>query len=100
MRRHRRYLYCLKNYKETLKDIINSQNSACNDGILKDIYAIEQLTKKDEVFTIDYYIQIYKENEIIYNELLNMKKNINNDKEYYASLNYLTYTPRVNNETI
>lgn len=96
IRKHRRYLYCLKNYKETLLDVVYNRSSSFEKGILKDIYTIEQLNKKDSIFNIDFYIQKYKDNQIIYKELLNMKDNINNDKEYYASLNYLTYKPRSN----
>jgi len=91
--KHQRYFYCLENYKETLNDIIYKRSRSFEQGILNDSYMIEQLHKKDSKFNIDYYIKEYKNSTIIYNELLNMKDNINNDKEYYASLNYLTYKP-------
>jgi len=54
-----------------------------------DAYAIEQLFKKDEIFNIDFYIKVYSDNKEVLEELLHMKKNINNDIEYYASLEYL-----------
>jgi len=54
-----------------------------------DKYAIEQLFNKDKIFNIDVFINIYKENQKILDELIHMKKNIDNNREYYASLEYL-----------
>jgi hypothetical protein len=94
IRKHRRYLYCLKNYKETLLDVVCNRSCSFEEGILNDKYTIEKLYAKHMIFNVDFYIKRYKDNHIIYKELLNMKDNINNDKEYYASLNYLTYKSR------
>ncbi|MDD2640286.1 MAG: hypothetical protein PHS65_04765, partial [Arcobacteraceae bacterium] len=89
MRKHRRYLYCLKQYKRTLKSVIKKQEDKTKYYSLIEIYDREQLQKKDTVFTIDFYIEKYKGNELVLKELKNMKLNTDNDIEYYASLNFL-----------
>lgn len=89
MRKHRRYLYCLKQYKRALKSIIKQEEDKTKYYSLIESYHIEQLQKKDTYFTIDKIIKIYQDNPIVLNELKNMELNINNDVEYYASLNFL-----------
>ncbi len=94
MRKHRRYLYCLKQYKGALKSIIKREEDKRKYYSLIEIYDREQLQKKDKIFTIDFYIEKYKDNDLILNELNNMKLNIDNDVEYYASLNFLCENER------
>lgn len=89
MRKHRRYLYCLKQYKRALKSVIKNEEDKTKYYSLVEIYDREQLQKKDKVFTIDFYTKKYKDNEVVLKELSNMQLNANNDKEYYASLNFL-----------
>ncbi|MFY4807903.1 hypothetical protein ACOTVK_05010 [Aliarcobacter butzleri] len=89
MRKHRRYLYCLKHYKKALKSIITKKEDKTKYYSSIEIYDQEQLQKKDKIFTIDFYIKKYKDNKLILNELKNMKQNISNNAEYYASLNFL-----------
>lgn len=89
MRKHRRYLYCLKQYKKALKSIITKEEDKTKYYSFIEIYDQEQLQKKDKIFTIDFYIKKYKDNKLILNELKNMKQNISNNTEYYASLNFL-----------
>lgn len=89
MRKHRRYLYCLKQYKRALKSIIKKQEDKTKYTRLIDLYDYEQLQKKDKIFTIDFFIKKYKDDRLVLNELINMKLNISNDAEYYASLNFL-----------
>jgi hypothetical protein len=95
MRKHRRYLYCLKQYKRVLKSVIKNQEDKTKYYSLIEIYDREQLHKKDKIFTIDFYIEKYKDNKIALNELKNMKLNIYNDVEYYASLNFLWETEKL-----
>lgn len=90
MRKHRRYLYCLKQYKRTLKFVIKNEEDKTQYYSLIQHYFIEQLQKKDTHFTIDKIIRIYQDNPIILNELRNMELNFYNDAEYYASLNFLS----------
>jgi hypothetical protein len=90
MRKHRRYLYCLKQYKRTLKSVIKNEEDKTKYYSLIDRYYIEQLQKKDTYFRIDKIIKIYQDNPIILNELKNMELNFYNDAEYYASLNFLS----------
>jgi hypothetical protein len=89
MRKHRRYLYCLKQYKRVLKSMIKKEEDKTKYYSLIEIYDQEQLQKKDKIFTIDFYIKKYKNNKVILNELRNMKLHIDCNKEYYASLNFL-----------
>ena len=89
LRKHRRYLYCMKQYKRALKFTIKEEISKNKFINLIELYDYEQLQKKDKVFTIDFYIKKYKNNSLIIEELKNMKSNINNNAEYYASLNFL-----------
>ncbi|QKJ23231.1 hypothetical protein [Poseidonibacter lekithochrous] len=89
MRKHRRYLFCLKQYKKVLLEVIRDIPTKTNYYHLIKSYDYEQLNKKDSVFTIDFYLDKYKENKLVYKELLNMKNNKSNNKEYYASLNFL-----------
>lgn len=89
MKKHRRYLYCLKQYKKALKSIITKEEDKTKYYSFIEIYDQEQLQKKDKIFTIDFYIKKYKDNKLILNELKNMKQNISNNTEYYASLNFL-----------
>jgi hypothetical protein len=79
----------LKQYKRTLKSVIKKQEDKTKYYSLIEIYDREQLQKKDTVFTIDFYIEKYKGNELVLKELKNMKLNTDNDIEYYASLNFL-----------
>ena len=90
MRKHRRYLYCLKQYKRTLKSVIKNEEDKTKYYSFIDRYYIEQLQKKDTYFTIDKIIKIYQDNPIVLYELKNMKLNFYNDAEYYASLNFLS----------
>lgn len=90
MRKHRRYLYCLKQYKRALKSVIKNEEDKTKYYSLIEIYDREQLQKKDEVFTIDFYTKKYKDNEVVLKELKNMELNFYNDAEYYASLNFLS----------
>ena len=94
MRKHRRYLYCLKQYKRALKSVLKKQEDKTKYYSLIEIYDREQLQKKDTVFTINFYIEKYKDNELVLNELNNMKQNIDNEPEYYASLNFLCENER------
>lgn len=89
MRKHRRYLYCLRQYKRALKYTIKAQEDKTDYTHLIELYDNEQLQKKDKVFTIDFYIKKYQGNDLILNELKNMKLNVDNNMEYYASLNFL-----------
>jgi hypothetical protein len=89
MRKHRRYLYCLKQYKRVLKSMIKKEEDKTKYYSLIEVYDREQLQKKDKIFTIDFYIKKYKNNRVILNELENMKLYIDFNKEYYASLNFL-----------
>lgn len=90
MRKHRRYLYCLKQYKRALKSVIKNEEDKTKYYSLIEIYDREQLQKKDKVFTIDFYTKKYKDNEVVLKELKNMELNFYNDAEYYASLNFLS----------
>ena len=90
MRKHRRYLYCLKQYKRALKSVIKNDEDKTKYYSLIEIYDREQLQKKDKVFTIDFYTKKYKDNEVVLKELKNMELNFYNDAEYYASLNFLS----------
>lgn len=90
MRKHRRYLYCLKQYKRALKSVIKKEEDKTKYYSLIEIYDREQLQKKDKVFTIDFYTKKYKDNEVVLKELKNMELNFYNDAEYYASLNFLS----------
>jgi len=90
MRKHRRYLYCLKQYKRALKSVIKNEEDKSKYYSLIEIYDREQLQKKDKVFTIDFYTKKYKDNEVVLKELKNMELNFYNDAEYYASLNFLS----------
>ncbi|ABV67069.1 hypothetical protein Abu_0804 [Aliarcobacter butzleri RM4018] len=87
--KHIRYSYCLEKYERVLKSVITGKEDKTKYYSLIEIYDEEQLYKKDKIFTIDFYIEKYKDNEIVLNELNNMKKNINNNAEYYSSLNFL-----------
>ncbi|RBQ27619.1 hypothetical protein [Arcobacter sp. CECT 9188] len=87
--KHIRYSYCLEKYERVLKSVITGKEDKTKYYSLIEIYDEDQLYKKDKIFTIDFYIEKYKDNEIVLNELNNMKKNINNNAEYYASLNFL-----------
>lgn len=89
IRKHRRYLYCLKQYKRALKSVIKKEEDKTKYYSLIEIYDREQLYKKDIIFTIDFYIEKYKEKDIVLSELKNMKQNFNKNLEYYASLNFL-----------
>ena len=95
MRKHKRYLYCLKQYKRALNSVIKNEEDKTKYYSLIEIYDREQLHKKDKIFTIDIYIEKYKDNKIALNELKNMKLNIYNDVEYYASLNFLWETEKL-----
>lgn len=90
MRKHRRYLYCLKQYKRALKSVIKNEEDKTKYYSLIEIYDREQLQKKDKVFTIDFYTKKYKDNEVVLKELKNMELNFYNDAEYCASLNFLS----------
>ncbi|OCL99408.1 hypothetical protein AAX29_01222 [Aliarcobacter thereius] len=90
MRKHRRYLYCLKQYKKALKSVIKNEEDKTKYYSLIEIYDREQLQKKDKVFTIDFYTKKYKDNEVVLKELKNMELNFYDDAEYYASLNFLS----------
>lgn len=94
MRKHRRYLYCLKQYKRALKSVIRNEEDKTKYYSLIEIYDYEQLYKKDTHFTIDKISKIYQDKPIVLNELKNMQLNINNDAEYYASLNFLSENER------
>ncbi|MGB5793622.1 hypothetical protein, partial [Poseidonibacter sp.] len=87
MKKHRRYLYCLKQYKRALKSIIKKEEDKTKYYSFIERYDREQLQKKDKIFTIDFYIKKYQDSALILSELKNMKLHINCNKEYYASLN-------------
>ncbi|RYA22772.1 hypothetical protein CRU96_11180, partial [Malaciobacter halophilus] len=94
MRKHRRYLYCLKQYKRALKSIIKKEEDKTKYYSFIERYDREQLQKKDKIFTIDFYIKKYQDSALILSELKNMKLHINCNKEYYASLNFLCENER------
>ena len=52
-------------------------------------YELSKLHGKHPVFGVDYFLQRFKNPSEIRNEIINMKKNLNNDFEYYASYHYL-----------
>jgi len=88
IKKHPRYKHCIDNFVKTLDEVLFTKNiSYSNDSM--DIYMKEQLYKKDKFFNIDYWIRKYSNNKQVIEELNHMKKHINNDMEYYASLNYL-----------
>ena len=52
-------------------------------------YEFGKLFEKHEVFGVNYFINVYNDDKELMDELENMKLNIENNSEYYASIEYL-----------
>jgi hypothetical protein len=80
---------------ENIKIVFTDSSGGAETKIAKKSYRYEiskLYSKKHLKYDLDYFKKCLKDDDILYQELLNMEINYHNDLEYYSSLRYIEKT--------